>query len=207
MRILKWEDSVSDPDLFDQVSALMNEGGLMAYPTDTLYGLGVDARSSAAVQRINSLKGRRSPISVMLSSVEWLLDVAIGLGHESINIIKTHLPGALTVICKTEMTLAGEIFSEQGSVGFRVPDHEFCLKAVEVFGHPITTTSTNPTGEAPARSVEQIQQYFDTRLDLIIDGGAIQDSPGSTVIDLSGPAPHILREGSISTEVLLGSLN
>ncbi len=180
----------------------------MAYPTDTLYGLGADASSSLAVEQIARLKGRSgTPISVMLGSVEWLLDVAKSLSENAVKLIHAFLPGSLTVICDTDLVVAESIRSEKGSVGFRIPDHSLCLEIVQQFGKPITSTSVNPTGAVPARSVEQIVAYFDDRLDLVIDAGTLPPSPGSTVIDLCGERPNILREGVITREAIRKALD
>lgn len=199
MRVLHWSESPTE-DAFDmsEVLQVLNSGGVIAYPTETLYGLGVDATSAEAVEKINRLKGRSgSPISAMLGSVEWLLDVVQGLGDKAVTLLRQVLPGPLTVICESNLEVTDSIRSTTGAIGFRVPDHAFCLAAANAFGRPITSTSVNPTGAAPARSKTEIETYFGTKLDLLVDAGILPDSPGSTVVDLSREPARILRSGAI----------
>jgi len=168
---------------------VMEEGGTVAFPTDTLYGLGVDAELDEAVKGLYSLKGRDpgKPISVMVPDIDGLCrlgDIDRGLRE----VLARILPGAFTVIVRS----SGELphISRQGKIGIRIPDHGFSRKLCSEF--PVTATSANPSGMPSPRSVGEIS----LGVDLLIDGGPTERGLQSTVVDFSGDRPMVLREGS-----------
>ncbi len=197
--------SVADEKLIRE--AILSEQ-VIVYPTDTLYGLGADATSSDAVQNLYDLKARQnSPVSVLLESVEQLLDITVGLSEAARHLINKFLPGALTVICNTNYPFPNQLVSSNGTVGFRVPGDQISRSIVSITGKPITTTSVNPAGKPPATSRMEVESYFEGQIPLMLDIGAIPPSNGSTVIDLSATPFKILREGEISRQALADFLN
>ncbi|MBT3254446.1 MAG: threonylcarbamoyl-AMP synthase [Candidatus Marinimicrobia bacterium] len=191
-----------------EIRTALEEDQVIVYPTDTLYGLGADVTSTKAVDTLYSLKSRdNSPISVLLSSNHQLLEMATDLSNKAIELIKAFLPGALTVICRTDYEFAPQLISQMGTVGFRVPGDSISRELPEMFGKPITTTSVNPAGMKPASSRSEVEAYYANQIDLMIDIGPINPSRGSTVIDVSSSPFKILREGEISRQALQEFLN
>ncbi len=191
-----------------EIKIVLGQGRVIVYPTDTLYGLGADATSYKAVNRLYSLKSREnSPVSVLLPSLDQLFEQAANLNKNAKALIEAFMPGALTVICKSDYGFAPQLFSPAGSIGFRVPGDLISRSLAELFGKPITTTSVNPAGLSPATSKSEVESYYESQIDLMIDIGAIPTSKGSTVIDLTSDPFNILREGEISRETLQDFLN
>lgn len=195
-------------DQIRSVSVVLEQDKVIVYPTDTLYGLGVNAVSEIAVARLYALKERENaPVSVLLESVDHLMEIAIDLSERAKDLIKNFLPGALTIICRTEYHFAKPLFSEKKTIGFRVPGDTISREIPRLLGHPITTTSVNPAGRQPAGSRAQVEAYYPSGVDLMIDVGRIPSSKGSTVIDVSCEPFKLLREGEISRQALKDFLN
>ncbi|NQT61571.1 MAG: threonylcarbamoyl-AMP synthase [Candidatus Marinimicrobia bacterium] len=191
-----------------EIRTSLREGQVIVYPTDTLYGLGVDATSTEAVDTLYALKSRNnSPVSVLLTSSHQLFEIATDLSDKAIELIKAFLPGALTIICRSDYGFAPQLISELGTVGFRVPGDSISREIPELFGKPITTSSVNPAGMIPASSRSEVEAYYANEIDLMIDIGPINPSRGSTVIDVSSSPFKILREGEISRQALQDFLN
>ena len=201
----------NDPFSTEQSAAIktsLDAGKVIVYPTDTLYGLGADATSPEAVDKIYELKSRvNSPVSVLLDSTTQLFEIATDLSDQAMELINSFMPGALTVICRSDYAFAPQLISQNGSIGFRVPGDSISRAIPGLFGKPITTTSVNPTGLAPASSLSEVKTYYLDQVDLMIDIGPMQTSRGSTVIDLTTSPFKILREGEISRQALQDFLN
>ena len=191
-----------------EIRSSLLAGQVIVYPTDTLYGLGVDATSSEAVDTLYTLKTRaNSPISVLLASTTQLLDITSELSKKAVDLINAFMPGALTVICRSTYSFAPQLISQNGTIGFRIPGDNISPEIPELLGKPITTTSVNPAGMAPATSRSDVEAYFGNLVDLMIDIGPLKPSRGSTVIDLTTSPFKILREGEISRQALQDFLN
>ena len=180
----------------ERANDLLKEGGIIAYPTDTLYGLGVDPENIQAMEKLFKLKDRpkEQQVSLMFSGSEMVNDYFTELTPIERKVINELLPGAVTIVI--EMTENLE-FGAKNSVGVRIPDNEFCKMLTEQYGKPITTTSVNRSGVSPAKSVEEIIDYFPNEVDLILDGGRSPETEGSTVIQIIEEKLVILREGLI----------
>lgn len=193
---------------------VLRAGGVILYPTDTLYGLGVDAFSDDAVEKIYGIKGRdgRKPIHAIVSDVEMAERYADI--HSVVRPLHQDLPrGKITFIVKKKEGVDSGMCRGIDTFGFRIPDNQFCLEMLRAFGKPITATSANKAGEKPQRSVDvilhQLQIRYssvlpsfedrqNTAIDLVIDAGELPESAPSTVIDLTQSRPMILREGAVS---------
>ncbi len=191
-----------------EIQTALGQGQVIVYPTDTLYGLGADACSQVAVDTLYLLKSRtNSPVSVLLSSISELFDMAPDLSEKAIDLVKTFMPGALTVICRSEYGFAPQLKSQTGTIGFRVPGDTISRQIPELYGKPITSTSVNPAGLSPAISRLDVEDFYGSQVELMIDVGPINPSKGSTVIDLTTTPFKILREGEISRQALQDFLN
>ena len=171
----------------------LENGEVIVYPTDTLYGFGVDATNSDAIHRLNRLKGRIQPLSIILESVEHMHDFA-----EFQDEIKTEVnnlfPGAYTVLLPAESNELSP-FVQNGSpnIGIRIPDHFFPVKLVKMLEKPIITTSINRHGNDPLNDVTQVEIDF-PNVDIFEDSSHTP-SKGSTIVDFSTSPPKVIRDG------------
>lgn len=188
----------------DDVVDIMRNGGVVAYPTDTVYGLGASSLSNKGLEKLFKIKGRPSSMAVpiFLSHHNELEDVAEEI-PEVARILGAHFwPGALTLVLLKKDWIPDIISGGQPTVGVRIPDHPLPRALVDKLGAPITATSANLSGQPPAQSIEEVTLQLEPGLDLIIDGGHSSVGYPSTVIDCSRPQPFIVREGAISREAL-----
>jgi|SRR3989344_4897956 len=181
---------------------VLKSGGMILFPTDTLYGLGADAFSDAAVDKIYAIKGRdeKKPIHCIVTDIAMAEEYA-EVTDDTRLLFERLLPGGLTVILKKREAVVGGIARGLDTIGIRIPNHDFCAQLAHAFGRPLTATSANISGLEPKRSLSDIlEQLGDSaqKIDLIVDAGDLPPSAPSTVVDLSGEEPAILREGAIS---------
>ena len=182
-----------------EVVSILQKGGVIGYPTETVYGLGGDAYNSKTVSRINRIKGRKEakPFLVLVPGKE---DVFPMVAHipDYADILMNHFwPGGLTLVFQASDTLQGFITGGTGKVGIRVSSDQFCCQLMEGFQHPLVSTSANLKGELPARQVDEVVNYFGDELDMILDGGARLMGMPSTVVDVSESEPKFIRIGAI----------
>ncbi len=182
------------------------KGGVIIYPTDTLYGLGADAFSDEMVARLYEIKGREEgkPIHAIVSDMEMAERYAYIDGSAQI-LAEKFLPGALTLILKKKTGIETGIAKGIDTFGIRIPNNQFCMRLIETFGGPITTTSANISGMMPARTIEEILEQLAEKTELLslaIDAGELAARIPSTIVDCSGERPVIVREGVITaTEI------
>lgn len=179
-------------------------GGIVVYPTETLYGLGADAASDAALRRLAGLKGRGAakPFPVLVSSRSMLLEIVAALSGAAERLIEEFWPGALTLVLPARAHLSPLLTANRGTIGVRISSHPVARSLVERLGRPVTATSANPGGEPPAMEVAQARRYFGSAVDAYVDGGPTGGEPASTVVDLSAGPPRLLREGAIPVAMI-----
>ena len=182
-----------------RAAQVIANGGVIAFRTDTFYGLGADPFNASAVQKIKDLKGREDnkPILVLISDLDQLERLIEEQTSAFIQIAERFWPGALTVIGKATGRLPSELTADTATVGVRLPDDDRVRALVRACGGALTATSANPSGEPPARSAADALKYFGERVDLIIDDGAAKTDNPSTVIDATGTELRLIREGVI----------
>ena len=189
--------------IYDAVEVLRG-GGLVAFPTDTLYGLGADVLSLEAVGRVFLAKGRASgsglPVLVSCVSdldlvVAWVPDVAARL-------MEGFWPGGLTLVLKRAPGLPRLVSGGGDTVAVRMPDHPVPLELIERLGRPITGTSANPSGGPDPVSADRVRDLLGNKVDYIIDAGSAPGGIPSTVLDLSAQEPRVLRRGAVPVEEL-----
>lgn len=182
---------------------VIEAGGVIAFRTDTFYGLGADPFNRDALRRINELKGRDGkPILVVISDA---VEAERFIAHHSPlfnSISKRYWPGALTIIVKAKPQVPQELTAASLTIGLRLPDDEVVRLFIRSCGGALTATSANLAGEPPARNAGEVARSFPKGLDLIVDGGAARSELPSTVIDLSGERAMLIREGVISRSEL-----
>jgi len=183
---------------------VLGEGGVVAFPTDTVYGLGADIHNLAAVDRIYAIKGRPkgSPLPVLISDISRITDVVNDPEPFAIHLASLCWPGGLTLVVPTNVPLPGSVLQD-GCVGVRVPDDPICIRLIERFGGPITGTSANRTGNPPAVNARQVKDQLGNSVDYILDAGDAQQAKPSTVVRVAGGEVTVLREGVVSAEAIM----
>jgi L-threonylcarbamoyladenylate synthase len=180
----------------------LKEGGIIIYPTETCYGLGVDATNGEAVNKLISYKTFRDdkPISVAVTDRK-MAEKYVTLNSTAKNLYKEYLPGPFTIVSKGRGKVAKGVESNTGTLGIRIPKYDFMLKLTKVFGKPITATSANVSYKKTPYSVKDILTHTTKKqqalIDLIIDAGTLPKNDPSTVIDTTLDDVNILRQGSI----------
>jgi tRNA threonylcarbamoyl adenosine modification protein (Sua5/YciO/YrdC/YwlC family) len=175
---------------------LLEKGGIIAYPTDTTYGIGCSIFNKRGIERIYLLKQRemKKPFSFICSDIS---DVArySKVSNYSFKILKRYLPGPYTFVLTASSEVPNLLVTKQKTVGIRIPNNKICLAIVKQLGHPIITTSANISGEEPIGDPLQVEQELGKKLDLVINGGILSANV-SSVISLINDIPEVLRKGS-----------
>ena len=183
---------------------VVEAGGLVVFPSDTVYGLAVDPTNQEAVDKLLAFKERWTgkAISVAVADEEMARDY-VELSETAESIFANLLPGPFTVICQGKHRVAKGIEAENGTLGIRLPDNEFMRKTVRVLGKPMTATSANLSGRSPHYSIEGFMATLSARkrkmIDLVVDGGKLPRRKPSTVIDATEPEIKVLRRGDLLT--------
>ena len=185
----------------ETASQIILSGGIIAIPTDTVYGIAASAWNTAAISRIYQIKERdtNKSIAVLLGDASQALLIAENFSPKATSLAAKFWPGGLTIIVSKKSNLPPNI-SNNDKIGLRIPDHPFIRDLIRKTG-PLATTSANLSGHPAAKTVEEFQPILGEQLDLIIDGGTVKGSGiASTVVDCTLDPIKILREGSISSE-------
>ena len=178
-----------------KVVECLREGGVVAYPTDTVYGIGCDIFNQKALKRIYQLKQRdpRKPFSFICSDISDITQYA-QVSNFAFKIIKRHLPGPYTFVLEATRVAPSLLMTRQHTVGIRIPDNAICNMIVRELGHPLVTTSANISGEDSLSDPLEIERVLGKQLDMVVDGGVLRGEP-SSVISLVGDQVEVLREG------------
>lgn len=186
-----------DAQVIARVALILSKGGLVAFPTDTFYALGADPFNDLALRRLFGVKGRPldKPLPLLIGQEDQATLVTAQLPEMAIKLVKRFWPGPLTIIVPPKADLPRAVVA--GGVGIRMPDCNVARAICNEFGGPVTGTSANISGASEPRGVADVEISLGSKIDLIIDGGMSQAQAGSTVLDLLGPRPKILREGVI----------
>ncbi|MBI3601182.1 MAG: threonylcarbamoyl-AMP synthase [Nitrospinae bacterium] len=203
MRIIINQDYPQER-LIKKVVRVLKEGGVIAYPTDTIYGIGCDIFNKKGIEKIYQIKKREKnkPLSFMCADLSDISQYAI-VSNYAYRIMKRCLPGPYTFILEASPATPKKIISKRKAVGIRIPDNKICLAALKELGHPIITTSANISEGEELNDPEDIEDKLGYSLDLIIDGGVLISEP-STIIDLTGDSPAVLREGKGKINKVIG---
>lgn len=196
------------PEVAEQVTkgvAILKSGGVIAFPTDTVYGLAAAFDNEPAVRRIFDLKQRPEDMALplLVADMTQLEELAGTLTPTARRLADSFLPGALTLVLPKSAKVP-DFISGGETVALRIPADPVALALIKALGLPIVGTSANPSGRPAARSAAEVYVYFGDRIDLIIDGGGRPGGRESTIVDISQPGPRLLREGAISRKELEG---
>ena len=189
--------------LIRRVVETLQKGGVIVYPTDTIYGLGCDLFNPDSIRKIHRLKklDGKKPLSFVCSDLKDISQYAY-VSNYAYKVMKRLLPGAYTFILKATKMVPKVALTKQNTVGIRIPDNPICLALVKELGHPIISTSVYKAEEVLYNDPEEIEEKFGKQLDLLIDGGIIA-AEHSSIIDLSEEAPKIIRKGKGDVSLFL----
>jgi L-threonylcarbamoyladenylate synthase len=197
----------SDPAALDEAVALLTAGLVVAFPTDTVYGVGCDLWREDAIERLYRAKGRpsRLAIPVLVAGA----DIVSRVGHldgPAAELCSRFWPGALTVVVRKRPDVPDLLTSGQPTVAVRMPDHAFALDLIARVGGALATTSANISGRPAPETAEAVLADLQGRIPLLLDGGPAPVGVPSSIVDLASEPPRLLREGALSLEVLREAL-
>jgi len=198
--------STPSPQLIHQVAQCLQEGGVVAVPTDSFYGLAVSPFNQGALERLMHIKGDRShkPFPVLIGDPSQLTQLTEGIPDVARTLMKKFWPGLLTLVLQARSTLSPILTGGQGTIGVRQPNDPRVCELMKHTG-PLTGTSANRTGQSPAQSAEDVTQQLGSVVDLIVDGGPTPGGQPSTVLQLVNGL-RVLREGAVTRKQLAGIL-
>jgi L-threonylcarbamoyladenylate synthase len=177
---------------------ILKKGGTIAFPTDTVYGLGCDAFRLRAVERVYEVKRRprHLPFPLLLGDISQATAVAKPLSGIALSLARRFWPGALTLVLPKSDSLPLYL-SSGGTVAVRIPGHPICLALIQGIGSPLVGTSANISGSYSALTANEVEQQLGDAIDFVIDGGKCPGGNESTIVDVTGAVPRILRQGMI----------
>jgi L-threonylcarbamoyladenylate synthase len=194
--------------LIERAVGILKSGGVIAYPTETFYGLGADAGNAEAVEKIFLIKRRplSKPLTLILGDKETLVDLVTEISPASRRLMQAFWPGALTLIFHASPCIIPCLTAGTGTIGIRVSSHPVARALAKTLRFPITATSANLSGEGECSSAAQVRKRLGDRIDAIVDGGKTEGGVGSTILDMTSAQPAILREGTIPASRLTAIL-
>lgn len=181
--------------LIARVVDCLRNGGIIAYPTDTTYGIGCSIFNKKGIERIYRMKQRehKKPFSFICPNLSEVARFA-RLSNTAFKILKRHLPGPYTFVLEATRDVPDLLLTRQKTVGIRIPDNRICLEIVQMLGSPIVTTSANLSGDEPTGNPGFIDDIFGHQLDIVVDGGILTKEV-SSVVNLVNDTPEIIRAG------------
>jgi L-threonylcarbamoyladenylate synthase len=197
-----------DPTAIAEAAGVIRDGGIVAYPTDTLYGLAADPRDLRAVARLFAVKGRAGDRAIPLIACDELAAAHAGRLTGRTRALARHFwPGPLTLLVRADARLAPAVHSESRLVGVRVPDSVVARALARAAGGLITATSANRSGAGATADPELLQPLAASGLDLLLDAGPAPGGPPSTIVDVTAEPPLLVRPGAVAWERVLEFLD
>ncbi len=195
-----------NPDAINTAVTYFKEGEIVAFPTDTVYGLGADTFQASGIIKLFEAKGRDSnkAIAILIGSIDQIPLITDHMTDLALRLCEVFWPGGLTVIVPRKNTLP-ELISNTDRIGIRIPNHPVTLELLKTFG-PLATTSANLSGKPSTQNAKDVVAQLNNKVPLVLDGGNCPGGVPSTVVDCSGKEPIILREGPISSEEIFAVL-
>ncbi len=203
--VARIDSSESLKKALDRASKILREGGIVAFPTESFYGLGVDATNPEAIRKLYKLKKRDEdlPLLILIPSFNELSRYTISIPIQARIIGKNFWPGGITMVFRASPILPAELTAGMGKVGIRVSSDPIANRLSQAVDFPITATSANFSGTPPSTRADQVAELFGNDLGLILDSGVTEGKNASTVIDVTVNPPVIIREGIISMEKII----
>jgi len=183
---------------------ILSSGGIVVFPTESFYGLGVDAANEKAVKQIFKLKLRpiNQPLLLLIFSVDVLDNYVEEVPDIANKLIEQFWPGGITIVFKASKSLSPLLTASTGKIGIRLSSHPVATALAESLGTPVTGTSANISGQPACSTAQEVFKALGDKVDLILDGGTTEGGLGSTILDVTVDPPRIIREGMISTAMI-----
>jgi L-threonylcarbamoyladenylate synthase len=193
-----------DPQGIKKAAQILLRGGIIAFPTETFYGLAADALNEGALKKIFQVKGREEgkPLLLLVADKNWLKGLVQNISPLAERLMDRFWPGPLTLVFNASPQLSPLLTADTGKIGVRLSPHPVTQALVQAVGRAITGTSANLSGQPGTLTAREVFQSLGESLDAVLDGGKTAGGPGSTVLDVSDPPPRIIREGMISRSEL-----
>jgi tRNA threonylcarbamoyl adenosine modification protein (Sua5/YciO/YrdC/YwlC family) len=187
----------------DEATAAVKRGELVVLPTDTVYGVGADAFTHHAVTALLEAKGRGRdmPVPVLVGSPRTIDGLALGLSKQARDLVEAFWPGALTVVCREQPSLTWDLGDTRGTVAVRMPLHPVAIELLLATG-PMAVSSANRSGGPPATTADEAEQQLGDAVSVYLDGGECAEPVPSTILDVTGEVPRVLRLGAIPLDQL-----
>lgn len=197
--IIRLDSFEREEQALKRAKEVLLQGGLVACPTETFYGLAVDATNEEAIRRLFALKKRAAehPILLLIPSVELISEYVIRIPPVAHHLIKEFWPGGLTLVFEASERISPLLTAGTGKIGLRLSNHPLATALAQAIGAPVTGTSANISGTPPCCSANEVLVSFREDIDLIIDGGETTGGIGSTILDVTVDPPQILRNGMV----------
>ena len=205
-RILKLDSERPDETALIEVAEIVMSGGVIGYPTDTLYGLGCSLFDVSAVEMVARLK-RRDPSLAVISLIPdstQVYGLASDVSEVAERLMARFWPGPLSLIFRASPVIPRAVRGAGDTIALRVPRDTLCERMLARIGGPVVSSSANLTGQRPAETAEEVAQIFGNQLDLVVDGGPRRGNVPSTLVDVTGPRPRLLRRGVTDVRGELG---
>ena len=206
---LKIDPEKIDGEKIAEAVRILREGGVVAFPTETFYGLGADARKETAIEKIFRIKGRdfHNPIALIVAEEKDVIPVAEEIPAEAEILMQKFWPGPLTLIFRAAPSVSPRLTAGTGKIGIRVSSHPVAGFLAAGLAGPLTATSANLSGGPECSSADAVIRALDDLPDAVIDGGATPGGAGSTILDVTLSPPRILREGAIPRRLIMNALS
>lgn len=186
----------------EKINNVLNNDGIIIFPTDTVYGIGCNCYSEKALKKLFSFKNRplSKPINVLTDSFEKIELVAENINSKEQELINKYLPGDLTIILNKKENVPDLLTANLKTIGVRIPNHPIALEILKKYRYPLATTSVNLSGESPGIEVPDFIEEFKDKVDIIVDGGKSPIGVASTIVRVENEKINILREGNLKVE-------
>lgn len=186
-----------------KIGETLKQGKIVVFPTETVYGIGVNGLDKEAVRKLYEVKQRPldKPISLLVSDFEMIEKVAKDISELEYKIMRKYFPGPLTIVLNKKDIVPDEVTANGKTVGIRMPDNEDTLKIIKEAGFPIATPSANISGRPSGTNIDMIMKDFEDKVDLYVDGGESKIGMPSTIIRVENNQIKVLRQGSINIEI------
>lgn len=197
-----------EPERIEEAVAILESNGVIAFPTETLYGLGADARNESAIEKIFEIKGRdfRNPILVVIGDAGHLDDFTEDVPAAARKLMEKFWPGPLTIIFKATRVVSPKLTAGSGKIGIRLTSHPIARELSCRLGGPLTATSANLSGAPDCSSAQEVLFQLEGRIDGLVDGGRTPEGIGSTIVDTTVSPVKVLREGAIAATLIQDTL-
>jgi len=197
-----------EPEIIAEAAAVIRQGGVLAFPTRCLYGLGADAFNAEAVERVVKIKQRpeQNPILVLIDSKERLESLVMHIPPAADAIMDAFWPGRVTLVFEARNSLPDQLTARTGKIGVRLPGHPVAAALVQQAKRPVTGTSANLSGQPGCDRAQDLDPTIADQLGLILDAGTLSGGIGSTVVDVTVNPPQIIREGQVAANDILSRI-